>query len=93
MACRVDPRDLGPKRGLTGFGDRGGHVRLGEAELAILEVDLDGVFVSEFAFQQHDGEWVLGKQVDCPLQRPRAVDRVPAVSLQAIPGARETPSN
>src|SRR5579872_2272358 len=48
-----------------------------ERDLAVVGVDLDDVALRELALQQLHGQRVLHEALDRPLQRARAVDRVP----------------
>src|SRR5690242_9082220 len=60
------------------WSDRDGCARPLEHELAVLGVDADGVAVLEVALEEPQRQGVLEQALDRPLERPRAVRRVPA---------------
>ena len=71
-SCPVDARRR------TGSRERSVAGGAGEDEVAVLGVDADRVAVAEVALEQPQRERVLEQPLDRPLQRPRAVGRIPA---------------
>src|SRR5262245_16674790 len=57
---------------------RGGRLRLREDELAARRIDTDRVAVTEAAFEQLHGEWILDEPLNRTLERSRTERRVPA---------------
>ena len=61
--------------------------RLAEAERALAGIDQDGVTGNVLAGEDLHGERILEVLLDCPLQRPGAVDRVVPVLGEEPPTA------